>query len=330
MYKSITLQLNTQCSLKCPYCFAPKFSQQFISHKNFEYFCAFCRKAKPDNIHLTGGEPSMHPFFSKIVNHLLYISPVTVYSNLTIPDTWNHIIKSELENLTILVNLNNRIYYSDVQWKTFNDNLKILSKSKCRLAVSHTFFCDRFESTFDGIFNFIHTHNISNLRISQYVDNRTDMAGLNINQVRNLYDHIAKNIDVWQQQGLNIFFDCAVPPCYLEHNVFTKLYDLGVLGTMCCPKAFVLWDLSVTHCYTTIDETPRKYLTEFTSIEDIVSNSKKILNDKFKFKDKSFCDSCAVKNSFCNCPDYHLLNEKRTPEKSIIHTLHSNDTLVRY
>ena len=317
MYKSVTLQLTTQCSLECPYCFAPKFSQQIISLDNFKYFCEFCRKAKPDQIHLTGGEPSMHPFFSKIVNNLLNISSVTVYSNLTIPNAWNHINDSAPENLTVLVNLNDRIYYSYLQWKTFNDNLTMLSKSKCHLVTSHTFFGEEFEHAFNDIFDFIRTYNISNLRISQYVDNRIDRVGLNINQVRHLYEYIAKNIDVWQQKGLNIFFDCAVPPCYLEHNVFNKLYSLGVLGTKCCPKAFVLWDLSVTHCYTTIDETPRKYLPEFTSIEDIVSNSEQILNSKLKLTDKSFCEVCAIKNSFCNCPDYHLLNEKSTSKRCI-------------
>lgn len=318
MYKSITLQLTTQCSLKCPYCFAPKFSQQIISRDNFKYFWEFCRKTKPNQIHLTGGEPSMHPFFSKIVNHLLQVSSVTVYSNLTIPNVWDNINDSELENLTVLVNLNDRIYYSDSQWKTFNENLTMLSKSKYQLVVSHTFFGEDFEDAFKDIFDFIRTYNISNLRISQYVDNRIDRVGLNINQVRKLYSYIAKNIDAWQQEGLNVFFDCAVPPCYLEHNVFNKLYNLGVLGTKCCPKAFVLWDLSVTHCYTTIDVTPRKYLTEFTSIEDIVSNSVQILNRKLKLTDKSFCEGCAIKNSFCNCPDYHLLNEKSVPTKSII------------
>lgn len=312
MYKSITLQLTTQCSLKCPYCFAPNLSQHMISVNDLKYFYKFCRHTMPDGIHLTGGEPSMHPYFHKIVSHLLDISPVTIYSNLTIPKVWNNISNSELKNLTVLVNLNSKRFYSNSQWKTFNDNLTILSKSKCRLAVSHTFFYDNFDSTFNRIFKFIHTYNIPNLRISQYVDNRKNTIGLNINQVRNLYNYIAKNIDTWKQKGLNIFFDCAVPPCYLEHDVFNKLYSLKVLGTKCCPKAFVLWDLSVTHCYTTLDNNPRRHLKEFTSIEDIIANSTQILNHKLKNKNNSFClcNACNLKSSFCNCPDYHLLPEK--------------------
>lgn len=317
MYKSITLQLTTQCSLKCPYCFAPHRSSQSISVGDFEYFCMFCRQTMPDSIHLTGGEPSMHSNFSEIVKSLLEISPVTVYSNLTIPKVWDVIDVFVPANLTVLVNLNNRKIYSDELWEIFHRNLSILIALHCRIVISHTFFNDKFESEFDSVLDFMQTHNISNLRISQYVDNRSDMIGMNINQVQDFYDYIAENIDEWQLKGLNIFFDCAVPPCYIKHGTFNKLYNLGVLGTKCCPKAFVLWDLSVTHCYTTLDCVPRKHLMDFTLIEDIIANSSQVLNNKLKYEDIFSCSVCALGTSFCNCPDYHLLNEKRSHDKLV-------------
>lgn len=314
MYKSITLQLTTQCSLKCPYCFAPELSKNNISEENLRYFYAFCHRNKPDRIHLTGGEPTMHPAFIEIVNHLLKVTAVTVYSNLTIPSTWEKTNDLNISNLTVLINLNDRAFYSDVQWKTFKNNLSILSKKKCHLAISHTFFRNHYESTFDYIFDFMRKYNLTDLRVSHYVKKEDSTFGLDIEQVRHLYDFVSDNIVNWNQIGLNVFFDCAVPPCFLKRDTFYKLYGLKVLGTKCCPKAFVLWDLCVTHCYTTIEQTHMRKLTEFQSIEEIVSNSSRILNEKLCGKSKSLCNACVLKTSFCNCPDYHLFPNEKLPQ----------------
>lgn len=82
MLSEITLQLNTQCNLNCEYCFANK-DFNVLSDNNFELFFDFCKQAAIDNIHITGGEPTLHPRFSYIIEKLSEITDLVVYSNLT-------------------------------------------------------------------------------------------------------------------------------------------------------------------------------------------------------------------------------------------------------
>lgn len=105
-----------------------------------------------------------------------------------------------------------------------------------------------------------------------------------------------------------MYFDCPVPPCYIDKYDFQILRNKGIVSIYCVPKAFIMWNLNVTHCYSTVDWTPSRSLSDFKSIADLKDFSRQVLSEKCKVT-KSDCETkCPFysKELFCGCPSYSL------------------------
>lgn len=306
MYQEITLQLVTNCNLDCIYCFAPKHDKNEITLANFEKFFDFCKENKPDCIHITGGEPTLHPFFCEIVNHLSEIATLVIYSNLTVKGCIEGLKLKNADNIVFLANLNERKSYNIVKWDIFEDNVDQILRNGFRIAIGHTFFRESFGEEFDEIIEYLLKHKIDHFRISQALISYSNKIGLGREQINNLYTYVADSIDKWREWGIKAYFDCPVPPCYMKQNVFEKLRQHDAVGIMCMPKAFVMWDLEVTHCYSTIGKGEKKYLWEFETINEIKENSKKLLRIMRRDREKEFCKKCVYEDYFCGCPNYEI------------------------
>lgn len=305
MYQEITIQLTTHCTLQCPYCFAPKDEIHYISEENFKIFEEFCRKSRPDCIHITGGEPTIHPFFAEMVSRLSHQSALVIYSNLTVPDSLKKIHTENPEEIVFLANLNERNQYSSSQWNTFEQNIKKIKEKGMRLAIGHTFYKEPFEEMIDYVVSYILKNQADHFRISQAMKSRLEFPGLDRQQISKLYHIVASHINEWEHLGIKTYFDCPVPPCYIEKDTLTQLRNKEAVGITCLAKAFVMWDLSVTHCYSTIGFGKKRYLQEFQTIQEIKTFSGKLLeNSKQHFKEEK-CMGCAFGGQICGCPDYH-------------------------
>lgn len=308
MYQEITLQLVTNCNLKCTYCFAPK-SNNEITSNNFEKFLCFCRKNKPDCIHITGGEPTLHTSFGEIINELSNIAALVIYSNLTVADSIKRIKAKNPNNIVFLANLNERKSYSEKQWGNFEDNVKYIQSNGMRLAIGHTFYKEPFAEEFNEVIDYILKYKIDHFRISQALESYLGGGGLKREQINHLYSYVADSIERWREQGIKAYFDCPVPPCYMEQEVFQKLSQYGAIGTRCLPKAFVMWNLEVTHCYSTIGIGEKRNLFEFQNINQIKDYSKKLLKIKWNTREKEFCRNCMYGEILCGCPDYNIVGK---------------------
>ena len=94
MLKDIILQINDNCSLKCPYCFAGNFvkkSSHHISEKDFNFFLNFCKNNEIELIKITGGEPFLNENIHKYIYELSFAS-INVFTNFTIKDSVKNII----------------------------------------------------------------------------------------------------------------------------------------------------------------------------------------------------------------------------------------------
>lgn len=306
MYQEITLQLATHCTLHCPYCFADTNEKKIISEADFEYFENFCKRNQPDCIHITGGEPTVHPNFADIVNRLSNIAPLVIYSNLTVQNSLDEINAMNPKDIVFLGNFNKRNFYTQSQWETFEKNIAIIKRKKMRLAIGHTFFQEPFLSDLEKVIFFIRENGLDHFRMSQAMAGSDGSLGLEKKQIRKLYSIVADRIEKWKEWGIKAYFDCPVPACYIEKQTFDKLRAFNAISIRCIPKAFVLWDLSVTHCYTMINPEKKLYLHDFHTIQDVVSNSELLLRTTHEKKDRRKCMNCVNSSTYiCGCPNYH-------------------------
>lgn len=308
MYQEITLQLTTHCTLHCPYCFADTTEQHIISQADFTFFEKFCRKNKPDCIHITGGEPTLHPDFAEIINRLSRIAPLVIYSNLTVQNSIDGIQVINPKDIIFLANLNEKSSYTQSQWGNFESNIAVIKSKKMRIAIGHTFYKEPFVPDLENVISFIKKNDIKRFRMSQAMAGSEGSLGLTPKQICELYAIVAERMEGWRKQGIKAYFDCPVPACYIGEQTFNKLRALDAVSIRCIPKAFVLWDLSVTHCYSMINLGKKVHLQDFHTIQEVIKNSELLVANNYVKKDKTKCMDCA--NNYidlCGCPNYHTL-----------------------
>jgi len=308
LLKEITIQLTEHCNLRCPYCFAPKNGSNEISDNDFERFKRFCLENKVDCIHITGGEPALHSKFSKIVNELSFISTLVIYSNLTLPNCIDDI--RENSDIFFLVNLNDKDFYSSQQWEVLNSNIVKIKQKSLRVGVGHTFFKMPIIQDFNYCIDFILSNAISHFRMSQAVMCQDTGVGLNKKEIEELYDYVAENIVAWEKKGIKAYFDCPIPPCFINLKVFDFLRKHRAVSIVCSPKVFVTWDYKLTHCYSTMGLFMPPF-EKFKNINDASNYVKNIIAGISVNRDISLCNECKYEGiGLCGCPFYSISNKE--------------------
>ena len=79
------IEICTTCNLKCKYCFEERYSEAVLSAQRIENFFDRVRDIIEDVV-ITGGEPTLHPEFDRIVRYIASYTSVIVTTNGTITD----------------------------------------------------------------------------------------------------------------------------------------------------------------------------------------------------------------------------------------------------
>lgn len=309
MLKEVTIQLTGGCNRSCLYCLAPKDNVIYLSDTDFETFVRFCERENIDIIHVTGGEPSLHPNFENIIRRLSAISSLVIYSNLCKKDFVGPAFQYE-KSIDVLANINCRDSYTDTEWTAITDNIRRLAGLGIRVTFSHTFVSETsLADEFEQIFRLMKENGVDRLRISQALVSAAGNLSMTRQGIRCLYGYVSENIVSWAQLGYRVYFDCPVPACYLPRPVFEHLYALGVIGTRCLSKLFVLPDLKVTHCYQTMDCKDGPVLSENSTYDVLMAWSAAVLEAKYSLRNTSACSHCRIidpDNAPCGCPYYQI------------------------
>lgn len=124
--------------------------------------------------------------------------------------------------------------------------------------------------------------------------------------IKKLYHYVAEKISDWRKEGFSVYFDCPVPPCYVNPSDFKKLREYNAVSIKCLPKAFIMWNLDVTHCYSTMNELNRISLSSFHSLAEVKKYSGSLLQNMQKKSDRNGCFNCSYGRDGipCGCPSY--------------------------
>lgn len=314
MLKEITIQFTEECNASCPYCFAPYKRNIVLSPENFNKFLTFCKNDRPDMIHITGGEPTLHNKFQEYVSKLSKISSLVIYSNFAIRDSVKNINVLNPQEVVFLVNITSYYFLSDEEKAIVRENVIDALNLKFRVAFSFTYH-ESLEPVGEYIGSIIacmKKYKIRNLRLSQSLSSNGIIDTHEFDKIKSLYSFVAKNIDDWMSLGLRVYFDCPVPPCFISGEDFKKLREARAVSINCIPKAFVMSDLTITHCYFTMGIENDKKLQDFLNIDEIKKYSTKMINEMFATRNRTGCRKCSYSSNgkICGCPSYDVINRR--------------------
>lgn len=307
MFSEATIQFTEKCNIACPYCFSSIKRDKMLSAENFARFMKFCEKETLDVIHVTGGEPALNPNFGRYITNLAEISSLVVYSNFTVAGMLNDISAKNPSEVVFLVNTNSRNFYPELE-KEFNKNLEQAHSKGFRIALSHTFYAgtEFLDKEFSVLIEMMRAYKLRNLRISQALTFSDDKQFMTKEDIKKLYHYVAEKIADWKKEGFSVYFDCPVPPCYIALSDFKKLREYRAVSVRCLPKAFIMWNLDVTHCYSTMNGSTSRNLSSFNSLAEVKKYSESLLKNIHEKSNRSGCFHCSYgKDDIpCGCPSY--------------------------
>ena len=310
MFSEVTIQFTDKCNIICPYCFAGTKNSNMLSIDNFNTFIDFCKRESLDVIHVTGGEPSLNLNFADYINRLSKMAQLVIYTNFTKENLIDGINSDNPNDITFLVNMNTRNFCSSKEKKYFQNNFENAIGKNFRVALSYTFYRDQhfFNQEFDELISLMRTYHLKNLRISQALTFSSSKKFMNRENVKKLYRYVAERISDWTNEGFSIYFDCPVPPCYIESEDFQLLRRYGAVSIKCIPKAFIMWNLEVTHCYSTMNNSNSYKLSHFKNIDEIKQYSKFLLQNLQNQSKRGECINCVYGKDdiSCGCPFYYV------------------------
>ena len=144
------IMINKVCNLQCSYCFANKFvnneiceDSNNITKENFEKALRFITFQNPDaKVGIIGGEPTLHPHFSELVQ--LSLSNKTIKQVIVFTNGINlEKCKKFFEDyrFCVLINLNSPEDIGDKKYEKIKNNIRQISEtSKRQISLGVNFY----------------------------------------------------------------------------------------------------------------------------------------------------------------------------------------------
>ena len=238
------LMITTACNFRCPYCFGLDLfgsgqARQYMPVPLFEQLLDWIDRADVPTlaIHLMGGEPTLHPAFSHMVEELARRGRrIAVFSNAAAPLDEALVRRSVDLGVRWIVNCNPPDTYRDNQLDLLHQHLALLGQ-----AAHITFNLTDGQTPFQYVLDYI----------EQYGLNRSIKLGVALPTLehRNVHagwdalpaiaQQILKLLSETRRRQIDLEFECGVPYCLFSEEQHAKLGGIHV-----------------SHCGSRLDITP--------------------------------------------------------------------------
>ena len=285
----MNLIITDVCNRNCPYCFAePKMnhSQQknqtqkknrHITIKNYSVYLDFLKKSKDNKLKLLGGEPTLHPKFTELVNIGLERNfEITIFTNgMWSSQVLNYFRKGIDPKVGFVFNLN------EPGQRTKNEDT-LQSKSLEIVGNHGKSGFNIYRKDFDLLF-------LGDI-IEKYALKKSIRLGLAcpITSTRNKYiknedlkiagTRLVEQLRQLEKRNILGTFDCGFPLCMFSENELGSI-ALTTEGfiSLCSPIIDVSMDLSAWPCFP-LSEILNVRLLDFKSKDEL----RKYYREKFK------------------------------------------------
>ncbi len=273
----MNLMLTSYCNRRCPYCFAKSKltheknqANSYLSLENLRIAMDFLKRSKIPHMGLIGGEPTLHPRFTQIVDMLLKEKfNLTIFSNAVFSEGVAKFLQKRLKlQWVMLANINHPETYSSEEWKKVKRGLQLL-KFKITLGfnASRANFCGDFLPVL----------------VNKYKLNRVIRLGIANPIVGEENEHISfqnhprisaaivRFVETCEKQNVRVNFDCGFTMCSFSDLQLGRLARCGSQFSFRCAETIdANCDLSLWRCFPTANLFNRR-LTDFKDMKEIIN-----------------------------------------------------------
>ena len=301
------IEITDFCNMRCVYCFAhdhmeqphPKGASRYISMEAFEKHLDFLDRSNIDQIRLIGGEPTLHPQFSEIIDRSQRRKKqIVLFSNGIMPKkALDRISEIPPEECTILVNMsasNAKGKLSSKENEIQHHSIFTLGK---RIVLGYNIYKTNF--SIDPLFPLI-TAAGSKKEIRLGLAHPTS-SGTNKYLNPKQYTYVGKKIVQAAMSaaefGISLSFDCGFVRCMFSEEDVQILKELNTdIGWRCNPILDITMDNRAIHCYPLAEKIafPLSETSNATSLRDEFINALTYLQPIGIYPE---CSSCSFKIS---------------------------------
>ena len=330
--------LTTKCNQRCAYCFASAYTcstSREMSDAVFDDVLHFLRINRETTVRLVGGEPTLHPRFSKFVDRSIRKGfRVSILSNGLWPrKVHTHLRQIDPTQISYLINVNHPTSYSKGTWKSICDTLSFLSTyTDTALSIN----LDKTNSDFEYIIETAKRFDIRSIRFSIV------RPSLDAPQIYDPPSDFIEIIASLQKQcadaGILCGSDCTfITPCRIENAPGGKrianalLFDatFDPIGS-CSPSMDIFPDFHAIYCFgigkaLSVDLNTHKYLSEIESIFFYAKN--------MMLKEDPTCSACSyyrIRRCLGGCWSERMLDHDYSDALERFNRLAKKTDLHRY
>ncbi len=268
--------LTTKCNLSCPYCFAQERlgdgHKLAMSISNVEKVIEFLKRSGHPYFRAMGGEPTLHPEFSRILKIALAADMrVDLLSNATWPESYNEIFRQvSPRRLFFLLNVDHPTRYVSKIWEKIERNLAAVSG---RGTITLSFNIFEKEPKYEYILELAAKYHIDKVRMSFSLpvvgaNNRY----LGLSDYQSMAPFVVEFARRAEGAGVQVSMDNAVPLCMFSFEQVGELLTKGVVDLQrnmrCEPVIDIGPDLKVWCCFC-LSKMWNRHLAEFKDLKEV-------------------------------------------------------------
>ncbi len=276
--RQLMLALTYECNIQCSYCYAinmKKGAPPFLKIEDFKKVLDWGLKQELEFISFTGGEPTVHPYFTEIVK-LLENKPISCYfstNNLFSDEILQALYSEKIVNIN--VHINNREFYTEDKLKIFISNMANL-KGRDKDIYFRYNLLDKEEKNWEFVFNLADEFSIKQINFALPFPNQ-DRSNNHVSsqELRQYGKAIIKFVRQCATKDIRARLAKPLPFCMFNHDEVKELILCESLIPICTVtqnhytyNLVVNPDLSVMPCIA-LDFNLTKKLTDFSSLESI-------------------------------------------------------------
>ena len=319
----MNLMINNYCNFKCSYCFAQEEMHSKkamnITMDNFCEYLNFLQKNNSRQVRLIGGEPTLHPELSKLIDKVIeynFFDEVLIFTNLSFSHDIAEMLieKNKIIPINLLANINDLDLLLPNARERVLDNLDFLSTSLStfeRISIN-IFSPDQDLKKWENI---VCKYNIKTIRWSIVVPNQDLEKDFDVCHYFHQFQPLMLDFIQWTKKyGIELTCDCSVfPLCALDDWAISKILriDPFFFNRRTCeePVLDITPDLNVRGCFGCrgMSQKNLKTFNTFDEIYDFFEKDRKKISSNLARKECLHCDRYITIGQSCTCLGYRNL-----------------------
>lgn len=253
--------LTNVCNFNCPYCFASEIRSEekvWITEEQFNEILNFHKVSNQHEVRFIGGEPTLHPEFTKLLNRVVnddYFTNIMLFTNGSFSDEVASalILASHVKHVACLINLNEPQVVGPAMVEKTSKNLSKITRSPMEVTIGVNIY--RPDQDVSYAFDTIKMFNVRRaLRISvvaPILDKDREKEPLEYyNEYKPLILDIANRAN---REGITLSPDCSfIPPCLFSKEELLLMSAVApdmFNHPVCEPVLDVMPDGTVVRCF---------------------------------------------------------------------------------